>query len=132
MFLNDLPTIPAPEPGLNNWLVAFADLNKLIQVGLAPTITENTVEAKRVILAVKFFNCPHTNHWQSITISIQAIQAKETPPKQGLSSLHVNRQAASVSLLWRDQLNPVIHNAGLAAVFTVVRAETLGIDDLFA
>ena len=74
MFLNDLPTIPAPEPGLSNWLVAFADLNKLIQVGLAPTITENTVEAKRVILAVKFFNRPHTNHWQSIAISNQAIQ----------------------------------------------------------
>ena len=63
MFLHNLPTILTPESGLSNKLVAFADLNKLIQVGLAPTITENTVKAKRVILAVKFLNCAHANHW---------------------------------------------------------------------
>ncbi len=66
MFLHNLPTIPAPEPGLSNRLVAFAELNQPIQVGFAPAVAGNTVEAKRVILAVKFFNCPHANHWQRI------------------------------------------------------------------
>ncbi len=44
MFIHNLPTIPAPEPGLSHSLVAFGELNLPIQVGLTPASTGNTVE----------------------------------------------------------------------------------------
>ena len=74
MFLHNLPTIPAPESGLSNRLVAFADLHQPIKISLTPAVAGQAVEAKNMILTVKFFNCAHANHWQSIAISIQAIQ----------------------------------------------------------
>ncbi len=75
MLFHNLPAIPAPELGLSDWLVAFADLNQPIQIVPAPAVAGYAVEGKGVILLSKVFNCPHADDGMSIAIGIQAIQA---------------------------------------------------------
>ena len=43
LLFHNLPAIPAPESGFSYWLLAFANLNQPIQVGLAPAVAGDAV-----------------------------------------------------------------------------------------
>ncbi len=67
-----------------------------------------------------------------IKIVVDKPKARKTPPKRGLSLLHVNCKADSVSLLLIHKHLPVIHGTDAAAELGMPVAESLGLDDLLA
>ncbi len=62
MLLGQFPAIVTPEPDLRDSGATAARLDQCVQVCNVPSITVDAVQAKGVILVVKFLKCPNTDH----------------------------------------------------------------------